>query len=151
MNALIVLLMILSSVSTFAMVDTVRLSSLDISAIKQDFGYAKKDRSVMGNPLRIAGTNYEHGIGTHAGSTFTLSLQKQAYALTGLVGIDEGIFPEMGSAEFLIISDGQILWRSGIMNRTMQARSFSVDLTNRRTCELLVFDGNDNIFSDHAN
>lgn len=151
MKALLSLMMILSSASSFAMVDTIRLSSLEISAIKQDFGSAKIDRSVMGNPLRIAGTNFEHGVGTHAGSTFTLSLQKQAFSFTGLVGIDEGIFPEMGSAEFLIISDGQVLWRSGIMNRTMQARSFSVDLTNRTTCELLVFDGNDNIFSDHAN
>lgn len=151
MNILIFFMMILSCASTYAMVDTIRLSSLDISAIKQDFGTAKIDRSVMGNPLRIAGTVYEHGVGTHAGSTFTLSLEEQVYSLSGLVGIDEGIFPEMGSAEFLIVSDGQVLWRSGIMNRTMPARSFSVDLTNRRTCELLVFDGDDNIFSDHAN
>ena len=134
-----------------AATDTVRLSDLDISAIKQDYGIAKANRSVMGTALRIAGTTYQYGIGTHAGSKFTLELDKQAISLSGEVGIDEGIFPEMGSAEFLIVSNGEILWRSGIMNRTMKAQSFAVDLTQRQTCELLVFDGNDNIFSDHAN
>lgn len=148
---LLACIILISCNSILANTDTVQLSSLELSAIKQDYGNALANRSVMGNPLRIAGIQYQNGVGTHAGSKFTLMLDKQALSFSGEVGVDEGIFPEMGSAEFLIVSDGDVLWRSGIMNRTMKARSFSVDLTKRNTCELLVFDGNDNIFSDHAN
>jgi len=151
MNLVWYLIVLLISIPISAQMDTIDIASLDLSAIKQDFGRPRINASVMGNPLHIAGTKFTRGIGTHAGSKFTLALDGKAIGIQGLAGIDEGIFPEMGSAEFLIIADGQVLWRSGIMNRTMQAKPFSLDLTGKQTCELLVFDGNDNIFSDHAN
>ncbi len=151
MTVLRYLIVFLISIPLSAQIDTIELTSLDLSAIKQDFGRPRINASVMGKPLNIAGTQFKRGVGTHAGSKFTLALDGKAMSIEGLAGIDEGIFPEMGSAEFLIIADGQVLWRSGIMNRTMQAKPFALDLTNKQTCELLVFDGNDNIFSDHAN
>jgi alpha-galactosidase len=151
MLCLLLALAILSHCTVQAQIDTISLTSLDISAMKQDYGNPRINRSVIGKPLRIAGKEFSQGIGTHASSKFTLDLQGNALRIEGLVGIDEGIFPEKGSAEFLIIADGAILWQSGIMNRTMQAKGFSIDLTGKATCELLVFDGNDNIFSDHAN
>ena len=134
-----------------AQTDTIDIARLDLSAIKQDYGIPRINQSVAGNPLRIAGKVYHNGLGTHAGSKFTLALEGKAIRIEGLAGIDEGIFPERGSAEFLIIADGEILWKSGIMDRTMQAKAFSIDLSGKQTSELLVFDGDDNIFSDHAN
>ena len=151
MKFLLFSLLIAHVFSVSAQLDTVRLSNLDLTGFKQDFGVAKANRSVMGNQLKIAGITYESGVGTHAGSTLTLSLNGNAVSFRGLVGIDEGIFPEMGSAEFFIIADGDILWRSGIMNRTHRAKEYVVDLTGKQTCNLLVSDGDDNIFSDHAN
>lgn len=145
------LLFLACNIIAFAQTDTIEITTLDISAIKQDFGRPRINQSVVGNPLRIAGKVFERGLGTHAGSKFTLALEGKAIRIEGLAGIDEGIFPERGSAEFLIIADGDILWRSGIMDRTMQAKAFSIDLTEKKTCELLVVDGDDNIFSDHAN
>lgn len=151
MNIFRCFIILLIHVQAFAQIDTIELSSLDLSAIKQDFGRPRINLSVMGKPLRIAGKVYERGVGTHAGSKFTLALDGKAITIEGLAGIDEGIFPERGSAEFLIIADGEVLWRSDIMDRTANAKAFSLDLTGKQTCELLVFDGNDNIFSDHAN
>ncbi len=145
------MLFFLCHVFAFAQIDTIEITTLDLRAIKQDYGIPRINQSVMGNPLRIAGTVFERGLGTHAGSKFTLTLEGKAVRIEGLAGIDEGIFPEKGSAEFLIIADGEILWKSGIMDRTMQAKAFSIDLSGKQTCELLVFDGDDNIFSDHAN
>lgn len=44
------------------------LSDLDISRTQQGWEHARKDLSVDGNPLTIAGRAFEKGLGTHADS-----------------------------------------------------------------------------------
>ena len=54
-------------------------------------------------------------------------------------------------AEFLVLGNGKVLWRSGIMKRGMPAKECNILLDSMQFCELLVFNGDDNIYSDHAN
>ena len=53
--------------------ETLRLSSLDLSMMTTGWGQPHANRSIDGNPLSIAGKQYEHGVGTHAASRFSTS------------------------------------------------------------------------------
>ena len=53
------------------------LSSLGVSGVEQDWGDAQVDRSVEGHALKIGGQTFEHGIGTHAASTWEIALDGQ--------------------------------------------------------------------------
>ena len=131
--------------------DTVDITRIDISDMKQDFGIPCKNCSVTGNKISIAGKTYSKGLGTHSGSKLTLEINKNAHRFHALVGIDDYIFPDIGSAEFLVLGNGKVLWRSGIMKRGMPAKECNILLDSMQFCELLVFNGDDNIYSDHAN
>ena len=57
--------------------ETVWLSSLDVSKTQQDWGKPQADKSVEGRTLSIAGTKYEHGLGTHAASLLYVEPQRR--------------------------------------------------------------------------
>ena len=44
------------------------LDSLDVSKIEQGWGSPQAGRSVEGHPIKIHGTAFAHGVGTHADS-----------------------------------------------------------------------------------
>jgi alpha-galactosidase len=51
------------------------LSDLDLSGLKQGWGQPRADAAVDGPALCVAGQTFESGIGTHAPSSWKLSLQ----------------------------------------------------------------------------
>src|SRR5258708_6551859 len=55
--------------------ETLRLSSLDLSAVEQGWGMPHADRSVDGNPITLAGRKFDHGLGTHSPGTFLIDLE----------------------------------------------------------------------------
>lgn len=68
--------------------------------------------------LLIAGEEYERGVGTHAESWLPDKIGWKDHLFTAWVGIDDSapkVELDQASAEFLVIGDGKILWRSGIM------------------------------------
>ena len=131
--------------------DTVDFSLINLDNMLQDFGSPKVNASISGKPLRINGKEYSKGLGTHAGSKLTLTISQKAYTFHAFVGVDDAVWPDIGSVEFIVTTDGKVAWRSGIMKRGMPAKECIVNLKDKQYCELLVFDAEDNIFSDHAN
>ncbi len=128
---------------------TFRLGDIDLSAVSQGWGVAHKDVSVDGHPLTIGGTQYAHGVGTHAVSQLTLSLDGKAIQFDAWVGLDDEALQE-GSVDFHVVCDGKEKWSSGVMRKGEPAKHVTVDLRGVKTLYLKVGDGGDDINYDHA-
>lgn len=127
-----------------------RLEALDLGAIQQDWGKPRAGRSVDGNPLRIGGTTFEHGVGTHARSVLYVHLGGRAESFEAMVGVDDEVAAR-GSVEFHIYGDGVRRWRSGVMRGGDAARPVRVALEGVGTAVLMVTPTGDGIDYDHAN
>ena len=74
-----------------ATIEKVWLSDLDVSKTQQGWGQPHRNTSVDGNQMRIAGRQFEHGLGTHADSALYIQLDGRGRKLTGWVGIDDEV------------------------------------------------------------
>jgi alpha-galactosidase len=128
---------------------TVALSDLDITKTVQGWGTARKDLSVEGNPLRIAGQTFKRGLGTHADSTLCIQLNGGSKRFTAMVGVDDEV-NQRGSVEFSILADNKEIYTSGVMNRGDAAKPVDVDVSGVKMLVLLVTGGADGINYDHA-
>ena len=66
------------------------------------------------------------------------------------VGVDDEVKNPAASIEFMVLGDGKILWRSGVLKAGGAAKTFSVNLAGVNTLMLKVGDANDGISYDHA-
>ncbi len=139
-------LIITNCVST----QTVWLDELDLSAATLGYGVPAKNKSLDGKTLTIAGKTFERGFGTHAVSSLLILLEGKATAFNAKVGIDDEVAGRDAAAEFEIYGDGRKLWSSGIMRIGDSARTCSVDLTGIKKLELVVADGGNGNYYDHA-
>src|SRR4030095_8362076 len=78
-NTLMRHILLLSACLIAASVDAqefreVRLDTLDLKQVAQGWGSPQKNKSVDKKPISLAGREFEHGFGTHAGSRPALDL-----------------------------------------------------------------------------
>lgn len=75
---------------------------------RQGWGSLKMNQSVDGNPLTIAGTVYQQGLGTHADGVIVFTLPEGSRRLSGKVGIDSEV-KQQGKAKvrFYVTSSKQ--------------------------------------------
>ncbi len=130
--------------------ETVLLGSLDISKVDQDWGEPQVDQSVERHPLSVGGKKFEHGLGTHAESTFSIDLKGDAQRFTAYVGVDDEVGESQGSVEFRVLADNRELWKSGIMTSGQMPKMVDVNLKGFKKLLLLVNDAGDGISYDHA-
>jgi hypothetical protein len=104
----------------------------------QSSGQLHLDAEVTEGPLTIAGTHFDHGLGTHADSFIRIHLEKAGRAFGGACGIDD-LGGSSGRATFRIRDDaGVILFESGELRGGDPARRFSVPLSGRKELILEV-------------
>ena len=122
--------------STSAGAKVTLLSSLDLTKMKQGYGSAQKDVSVTNKRLTLAGKQYEHGVGTHAVSTFWVNLGGACENFSATVGLDEA---SSGAAtlRFQVYGDGRKLWQSSVLRRGA-AENVQVSLAGVKTLLLKV-------------
>ncbi|MEV7415335.1 NPCBM/NEW2 domain-containing protein [Streptomyces sp. NPDC089919] len=125
------------------------LSDLNWSSARADFGTVQKDRSVDGNPIRLNGTAYAKGIGTHANSTVTYPLGGSYTRFTSDIGVDDEVSAN-GTVGFEVWGDGVRLYQSPVMTPTSPTQSLDLDVTGVKSLVLKVTDTGDGINSDHA-
>ena len=122
----------------------------------------KVNQSISGNPLSIAGTTYEKGVGVHANSEGYIRLSGEKGRFTAFVGIDDfagGI--ERGakpSVVFYVFTNKGTAFNSGVMRAGDAAKRVDIDLKGVTDLYLVAhgtpdrfyrsFHGNTN---DHAN
>jgi alpha-galactosidase len=129
---------------------TVWLDQLDLSAATQGYGTPKKNKSVDGKTITIGGRTFEHGFGTHAESYLAIQLNNKATSFTAQVGIDDEIKGQQPAVEFVLYGDGRKLWSSGIMHMGDAPKPCSVVVKDVKKMELVVTDGGNGNYYDHA-
>jgi alpha-galactosidase len=129
--------------------ETVWLSSLDLNQMTAGWSVPKADHEISGRPIVIAKKQFEHGVGTHAASSFRMNVGSHAQYFISQVGVDDSAGGQ-GSIEFIVSGDGKVLWQSGVMTGGQAAVPVNVDLTGVKILELRVTDGGDGSSNDHA-
>jgi alpha-galactosidase len=125
------------------------LDELNLSTMEIGWGTPERNRSVEGHRLKIAGQEFERGIGTHAISAFPLHLEGKGNRFKALVGVDDEA-GEKASIAFFVVGDGKVLWESGVMKKGDLPKMIDIDIRRISLLGLLVTDDGDGIDYDHA-
>jgi hypothetical protein len=122
----------------------------EMSGLSQGWGSPQKNRSVGDSPLRIGGVDYPAGLGTHAPMNWAIELDGQGVSFSALVGMQDLGEKEKGSVEFLVLGEGKVLFKSGILRSGDKAVPVKVDLAGAMTLTLQVTDAGVGTNADHA-
>jgi alpha-galactosidase len=125
------------------------VETLPLQHVEQEWGQPQANRSVDSHPLTLHGKRFEHGLGTHANSTFRIALGAKAERFTATVGVDDEV-GQKGSVVFKVTGDCKTLWESGVLRGGEPAKEVSVDLSGVKRLVLAVGDAGDDINYDHA-
>lgn len=126
------------------------LDQLDLSVATQGYGIPRKNHTVDGKTMTIGGVAFERGFGTHAESSLIIQLNGKAKSFTAQVGIDDEIKGHEPAVEFILLGDGKNIWASGIMRLGDAAKTCQVSLMGVQKLELVVTDGGNGNYYDHA-
>lgn len=130
------------------------LDQLDLSNVDQSAGKAIANQSMWKTPLMIAGEKFERGVGTHAESVIRINLDGKTISFKARVGIDDSA-PEhelkQASAEFIIIGNDKVIWRSGIMRANEKAKDVNVSTKGIKSLVLSVDHTGDGTVGDRTN
>lgn len=110
---------------------------------------ARAGKSVDGHPLSVGGQVYAKGVGTHAESVMTISLNKNALRFKAVVGLDDETPAGRGSVRFTVVVDGKVKYTSPVLNEH-KAIPVEVSLKGANSMRLIVDDAGDGIDNDHA-
>lgn len=131
-------LILFCAVAAAGEVRTVWLDELDLSHIRQGWGKPVARRSVVNMPLRLDGTAWQRGVGSHAPGGFHVTLDGQAQKFQALVGIDDETLGR-GSATVKIYSDtGGLLFESGVLKGGEPPKPVALDLHGVRRLAVVV-------------
>jgi hypothetical protein len=72
------------------------------------------NKNVLGQPLRVAHSTFDRGIGVHTQSTLTYDLTGDFDTLSLRVGLDDSAVPN-GEASASIVLDGKTLWEAKML------------------------------------
>jgi len=149
-RAATLLALALSIASAVRAAETVWLDELDLTTMHQGWGTPQVNRSIRQTPLSIGGQTFARGVGTHAHSTYRLTLEGGTERFIASVGVDDAAGGP-GSVVFQVVADGKRVFSSGVMKPGQPAKTVDVDLRGVKSLLLLVSDAGDGITCDHAN
>jgi len=108
----------------------------------------RRDASVSGGRLLLAGRAYSKGLGVHSYTALTYELDGTFERFRAVVGIDDGATPG-GTAVFRVLADGQLVFESAPIG-SQSPTNVSIDLVGVRTLVLECDSGDDLDLSDHG-
>ena len=147
--AILALVLSLTGTSRLAKAEIFGLETLPLQHVQQDWGEPHANRSVDGHPMLLNGKRFEHGLGTHANSTFRIAVGGKAERFSATVGVDDEV-GKKGSVVFKVTGDGKTLWESGVLRGGDPAKEVSVALNGVKVLVLTVGDADGDINYDHA-
>jgi alpha-galactosidase len=127
----------------------VELSDLDLSLFSSGWSETKANLSVSGEPLSIAGKQYDKGVGTHAYSEAFIRLDGQKGRFTAFVGVDDHA-TDTASVNFFVFTNKGLAFNSGIMHLGDAPKRVDVDLLGVTDLCLIVEPTADGDGWDHA-
>ena len=149
MYFLLILVSAMLASCTGAPIIEVELGSLDLKSFHTSWGETKTNLSVTNRPLTVAGKVYEKGVGTHASNEMYFHLDGKGGRFTALVGIDDN--SDGGSVNFVILTEKDLVFESGVMKRGDQPKPVDIDLKGVKHLMLISDETSDGIRNDHAN
>ena len=111
------------------------------------------DRAVDGGPLQAGGRRWSRGIGVHAPSKLSWTLEPKWKEFRALAAVDDSVLSlgSRGSVVFRVLVDGQERFRSGLVHGGNPPLAITgIDLSNARELVLEVLDGEDLWIADRA-
>jgi hypothetical protein len=120
----------------------------------------QKDKSNLGQPLRINRTTYPHGLGVHAPCALTYDLKPEYQRFVALVGVDDNLvdlsngsnLAKFPSVIFKVFVDGRELAASPVMRIQSLAWRFDLPLpSGAKSINLVAMDAGDGSREDFAN
>ena len=108
----------------------------------------RRDRSVTGGPMRVAGSTFDSGLGVHSKCVLHYDVGGKFAAFRAKVGIDDETLdlPRKGSVVFRVAADGKKLWESGIVRsgeRAVEVPELDLRGVRRLSLEVDYADGFD--------
>lgn len=128
--------------------DSVYLSDIQWNSASNGVLEVQKDKNFNGNPLAIKGTVYNKGLGTHAISSISYTLNGNYESFQSIIGIDDAC---NGNVVFIVVLDGKTIYTSPIINGGNSGIPIDLDISGGNQLILHVNDGGDGIGCDHAN
>ena len=119
---------------------TVSLATLTPTSVTTGWSTLQTNASIKGNPLKLRGTTYATGLGTHASSTITYALAGKYAAFTVDVGIDDETAGQ-GAVDFAVLGDGVVLYDSGVVTGNSPVGHVAVSVANVNTLTLRASPG----------
>lgn len=110
---------------------------------------ARRDRSVDGQPLRLAGKVYDRGLGTASRSYLVYRLDPGVKRFQALVGLDDRAGP-LGSVVFRVVVDKQERAATPPMSAKDAPRPLDLDVSGAKTLVLITDFGERGEVRDHA-
>jgi len=126
------------------------LDSLDLGKMTIGWQQPQAGKSVEGNPLKLKGQVFTHGVGTHARSEFLVDLKGVATRFTTTVGVDDEKADSPATITFEVWVDAKKVVDTGVMRGGEAPKQIDVDLTGAKRLLLVVGDAGDGISHDHA-
>jgi len=125
------------------------LDDLDLRLSEMGGEPVQNRRSLNGNPLRLGGKEFAHGIGVRPPAAFTFALAGGSTRFTAAVGNDDEA-KDRGTIEFKIEADGKLVWQSGVLRGGDAPKTIDVPLAGVKMMKLIVTDAGDGTGGDHA-
>lgn len=136
---------------TPTMPEVLWLADQEPISVRQGWGQPGRDATVDGNPLRVAGVQFERGLGTHAESELRYAMHGAFTRFLARVGVDDEVSAERSpEVVFEVWGDGRRLWSSPTMTRGTPPVTAAVDVRGVKELVLRVGPGGDGIDYDHA-
>ena len=130
----------------------VELGELDVKTFTLTWGEAQVNKSISGNPLSVAGTTYEKGVGVHADSEGYIRLDGKKGRFTAYVGVDDHAGAEPpASVVFHIFTNKGLVFSSGVMTSGDAPKPVDINLKGVTDLYLMVESTSDGHSNDHAN
>lgn len=102
-----------------------------------------------GRVITLNGVTYSKGIGVHAPSDIRFDLPGDCVAFRADIGVDDEV-SFFGSVTFQVLADGVSIFDSGRMAGLTPTRSINLNIAGKRQLALVVTNGGDNVWFDHA-
>lgn len=106
-----------------------------------------------GGPIRLNGVTYKKGLGTNSPSEIVYYLGGTFIKFKSAVGIDDSMVEkggDQGDVVFQVWSDDKKIYDSGLLKGGMPTQFIDLDIAGTQMLKLVVTDGGDNIYYDHA-
>jgi hypothetical protein len=138
----------------------IHLSDMKATQSKHGWGKATPNHSIGGGPLRVDGTTYQKGIGTHSNAVSVYQIPERATRFVALVGIDDSqkadprssvVFQVYGDVKEMGEKPALIAESPVLSDKSPRCWAFDLELNSRfRQLRLVVTDAGDGIAADHA-